>query len=197
MRCLIVIAHPLPSSLCHALAARTEAELRAAGHEVVVEDLYANGFHPALTGAERESFYLTRYDTSGMQAQVDRLQAAQALVLCFPTWWFGPPAILKGWFDRVWGPGIAYDHATDLGLIQPRLRDLRQVLAITTLGSPFWVDWLVMRRPLRRVLRHALIRACAPQARFAMLSLYQAEAMTPQRLSRFATRIKRTVARWR
>jgi len=52
---------------------------------------------------------------SGVDAgQIDRLMSAEALVLVFPTWWFGFPAILKGWFDRVWAPGIAYDHATYL-----------------------------------------------------------------------------------
>ena len=78
-------------------------------------------------------------------------------MLLFPTWWFGFPAMLKGWFDRVWGPGIAYDHASDLGPIKPRLNNLKKVLVVTTLGSPWWVDRLVMWQPVKRVMKMALL----------------------------------------
>ncbi len=189
MRCLVVIAHPVPDSLCRALAATAVAALTAAGHQVDIEDLYATDFAPALTAAERNSYYDPAYDGSGVQAQIDRLLAAEALILCFPTWWFGFPAILKGWFDRVWGPGVAYDPAVDMGLIQPRLQNLHQVLAITTLGSPWWVDWLVMRRPVRRILKTGLLRPCAPKARFRMLSLYAAETAKPAQIDAFRARI--------
>ena len=84
--------------------------------------------------------------------QVSRLKEAEALVLLFPNWWFGFPAMLKGWFDRVWGPGIAYDHASDFGPIIPRLDNLKRVLAITTMEAPRWVDRLVMWQPVKRIL---------------------------------------------
>ena len=197
MRCLIVVAQPDPDSLCQALAATAVATLRAAGHEVRVEDLYAGGFAPALTMAERTSYYGPVFDARAVQPQIDRLLSAEALVIVFPTWWFGFPAILKGWFDRVWAPGVAYDHADDLGPIKPRLHRLRRVLAITTLGSPWWVDILLMWRPVRRVLRVALIGASAPNCRFSMLSLYQAEKLPAHRVRAFCARIERALARWR
>lgn len=195
MRCLVVIAHPVPDSLCRALAAQVVAGLVAAGHHVDIEDLYDSGFAPALTTEERNSYYAPAYDGSGAQPQIDRLLAAQALILCFPTWWFGFPAILKGWFDRVWGPGVAYDHATDQGLIRPRLHNLQQVLAITTLGSPWWVDRLVMQRPVRRILKTGILRPCAPKARLQMLSLYKAEAATPPQIAAFTARILNALPR--
>lgn len=196
MRCLLVTGHPLQDSLCAHLAARAAEALAAAGHQVVREDLYAQGFAPALTAAERRSYYEPQYDQTQVAAQVERLLAAEALVFVFPTWWFGPPAILKGWFDRVWAPGIAYDHAGDLGAIRPRLRELRHALAITTLGSPWWVDWFILRRPVRRVLKTALLGTCAPQCRFEMLSLYRSEKLAPVAVRRFERRITDRVHQW-
>lgn len=197
MKCLVVIAHPLSDSLCHTLATQAIATLRAQGHEVEVENLYAAGFSPALTVAERTSYYGPAFDATDVAAQVQRLVQAEALVLCFPTWWFGFPAILKGWFDRVWAPGVAYDHASDLGAIRPRLHRLKHVLAVTTLGSPWWVDWLVMHRPVRRVLKTALLGTCAQGCRFQMLSLYQSEKIQPAQVQGFAQRVHRALLRWR
>jgi putative NADPH-quinone reductase len=161
MKCLVVIAHPVTDSLCHALAQSAIQALSEAGHTVEIEDLYATEFPPALTSAERLSYYTPSFDAAAVQAQIGRLLAADALVLVFPTWWFGFPAILKGWFDRVWAPGVAYDHASDLGPIRPRLHKLRHALAITSLGSPWWVDRLLLRQPAEnRPPRH--LRASLP-----------------------------------
>lgn len=190
MKVLIITAHPLPGSLCSDLARRAEATLGEAGHHVVREDLYERGFSPVLTPTERASYYGPAYNSSAVADETRHLAEADALVLVFPTWWFGFPAILKGWFDRVWGPGIAYDHATDLGRIQPRLDSLRHVLAITTVGSPWWVDWLVMRRPVRRVLKTALLGTCAPRCHFEMLSLYRAEKPTAAAVNYFVRRME-------
>lgn len=196
MTCLLVTAHPLQDSLNARLADHAEAVLTAAGHRVIREDLYRSGFSAALTGAERQSYYAPAYDDSETGAEIARLREATSLALCFPTWWFGFPAQLKGWFDRVWAPGVAYDHAEDGGLIRPRLTGLRHVLAITTLGSPWWVDRLVMRQPVARVLRTGILRPCAPQAGFRMLSLYQAEAMEAGRLARFEARVAQALQAW-
>lgn len=161
-----------------------------------VEDLYGSGFDAALTAPERRSYYGPTFDASAVHAQTERLLQAEALVLVFPTWWFGFPALLKGWFDRVWAPGVAYDHASDLGPIRPRLHSLRRTLAITTLGSPWWVDRLVLRQPVRRVLQTALLGTCAPRSRFEMLSLHQAERLSAARVEQFRARIGGTLSRW-
>jgi putative NADPH-quinone reductase len=145
---------------------------------------------------ERRSYYGGVFDASALQEQAARLLAAEALVLVFPTWWFSFPAMLKGWFDRVWAPGTAYDHATGLGPIQPRLHQLRHALAITTLGSPRWVDLLVMRQPVKRVLKTALLGTCAPACRVDMVSLYKAESLTPAQVQPFRSRIGNALARW-
>jgi len=196
MKCLVVVAHPIAESLCHSLARSAIQALTEAGHEVQVEDLYEIDFQPSLAASERQSYYDPPFDSSATQSQIERLLSAEALVLVFPTWWFGFPAILKGWFDRVWAPGIAYDHATDLGPIKPRLHNLRRALAITSLGSPSWVDRLLLWQPVKRVLKTALLGTCAPACRFEMLSFYKAERLSTRDVDIFRSRIRRALAKW-
>lgn len=196
MKCLVVIAHPVHDSLCRTLAQHAVSTLTAHGHEVAVEDLYGAGFAPALTATERASYYAPAFDAHATETHIARLQAAEALVLVFPTWWFGFPAMLKGWFDRVWAPGVAYDHASNLGPIRPRLDKLRHAVAITSLGSPWWVDRFVLRQPVKRVLKTALLGTCAPQCKFGMLSLYRAESLAPEQVQAFRARIGRALAKW-
>lgn len=192
-RCLLVFAHPLGDSLNARLAATVEAEARRQGWQVTRRGLYAGGFDPRLTAEERAGYYATLPATlAGEKAE---LATAEVLILVFPTWWFGFPAILKGWFDRVWTPGTAFDHAPGLGPMLPRLDGLRQVLAVTTLGAPRWIDWLVLRQPLKRILRLAIVRPCAPQARVTWRALHSAEAVDPPRLVRFEARLTADIQR--
>ena len=196
MKCLVVITHPLQNSLCKLLTDQVVNKLNEMRHEVMIEDLYDQKFDPALTVNERESYYSDKYELSNVAIQVARLQEAEALILLFPTWWFSFPAMLKGWFDRVWGPGVAYDHASDFGPIKPRLNNLKKVLVITTLGSPWWVDKLLMRQPVKKVLKMALLGTCAPKSKLKFLSLYNCEKLDDQKLEKFSKRIEQTLNDW-
>lgn len=189
MKCLVVLAHPQPASLNAHLADRVAQRLRRAGHDVVLRDLYAEGFDPVLTPRERAQYYAEPFEDKAGLGDVD------GLVLVFPTWWFAPPAILKGWIDRTFLPGIAYTHAPGGAALVPHLTGLRAVMAVTTLGAAGWVDWLILRRPVAQMLRWGVVRACAPQARFSMLSLYRSEQLDASRLTRFETRLERRIDR--
>lgn len=171
---LVVSAHPLKDSLCTHITDQIKQELAARNAEFIHRDLYAQEFDPRLQPAERASYY-AEFDRSGLEAEIAALEAADILVLVFPTWWFGFPAILKGWFDRVWAPGVAFEHAEDLSALHPKLHNLKHVIAVTTMGSPWWVDQLLLWRPVRRVLKTALVGVCAPQAKFDFFVQYQAE----------------------
>lgn len=196
MRALLVTAHPLTDSLNRHLADQAEEAARAAGHQTRRLDLYAAGFDPRLSAEERISYYgaASWSPDQATQRQIEQLIQAELLIVVFPTWWFGFPAILKGWFDRLWRPGIAFDHAADLGRITPRLTGLRHVVAITSLGSPRWIDRLILRQPLRRVLKWSILKPCAPQARLHWLALYDAETVTRSQADAFVARIGRTIA---
>ncbi len=196
MNILIVKSHPLRKSLCSAFTDHIGSKLTALGHLTVLEDLYEDEFNPVLSGDERESYYEKKYDTSGVDQHVRRLLNADALVLIFPTWWFGFPAILKGWFDRVWAPTIAYDHADDFGPIKPRLEKLKKVLVVTTLGAPWWVDFLIMRKPLQRILKSGVLGACAVNCKLKYLSFYKCEAVDDDRMRSFIRKIDSALEHW-
>ncbi|WP_421782001.1 NAD(P)H-dependent oxidoreductase [Kiloniella litopenaei] len=191
MKCLVVIAHPLEDSLCKHLAKETIAHLKAKGYEITVKDLYAENFAPALTHAERQSYFTENFDSSALELDLAQLKETQSLVLIFPTWWFSFPAILKGWFDRVWAPGHAYDNADNNKAILPKLDNLIEMKVITTLGSPRWVDLLVLRQPVRRVLKTAIRGTCASKCRFQMLSLYDSESLGKEKVDRFIGKIRK------
>lgn len=189
MNILFVIAHPLENSLCSALSNHAIKKLNTLGHNVVIENLYANQFNPVLTARERKTYYQSFYDLSNVHDEIAKLKKAEALVLVFPTWWFGFPAILKGWFDRVWVPTFAYDHATNYGPIQPKLNKLKKAFVITTLGAPWWVDYFILWRPVKRVIRFALLGACTRNCRLKYLSFYKCENVGKDRTLSFYNKI--------
>ena len=193
MKCLIVTTHPLNDSLCKALSKHVIRKIEEKGYEIEIEDLYAKNFEPALTAEERESYYSNSYNQSKVSEEIKNLKKAEALILLFPTWWFSFPAMLKGWFDRVWSPGVAYNHASDLGSIKPLLNNLENVLVITTLGSPWWVDRLVMRQPVKKVIKTALLETCAKNSKLKFLSLYNSEKLSKQKVLTFKHKIDRVI----
>lgn len=123
MRTLIVHAHPEPASFSAALVRAAAAALAGAGHELRISDLYADGFDPVsdrrnFTSVADAARYRQQSEEAlasatggyspGLQAEMDKLAWCEALILQFPLWWLGMPAILKGWVDRVFAVGRAY-----------------------------------------------------------------------------------------
>ena len=123
MHGLIVHAHPEPQSFNGALTRAAVEEFLAGGHTVEVSDLYAEGFNPVagrgdfLSVADADVFHYQNEQSHAargggfsaeLQREQDRVRRADVLILQFPLWWGGPPAILKGWFDRVLAYGFAY-----------------------------------------------------------------------------------------
>jgi len=105
MKILVLLAHPQPGSFNHALAERAVSTLAACGHEVVFHDLQAEGFDPVLPPAEIATDAAIDPEIA---RHCEELAAAEGIVVVHPDWWGQPPAILKGWIDRVFRPEIAY-----------------------------------------------------------------------------------------
>jgi NAD(P)H dehydrogenase (quinone) len=105
MHILIVLAHPNPKSFNHAIARTAAESLRGNNHTVVLHDLYAEGFNPALP--DDEIMRLADLPPE-LRQQCDELASADGLIFVHPNWWGMPPAILKGWIDRVMRPDVAY-----------------------------------------------------------------------------------------
>lgn len=118
MHILTVIAHPRPASFTHAVAAAFAQGAAHSGHGVEIADLYAEGFDPLGPSADQAQGFPPP-DIRTEQARIDR---ADALCLVFPLYWYAMPAMLKGWIDRVWTQGWAFDdiHDPPRSLQRPR-----------------------------------------------------------------------------
>ena len=134
MRILVVFAHPLETSFVSALHARVVEILRAGGHIVDDLDLYAEKFDPVMSREQFAHYVDTSVNTREVEPYVARLRAAEALVLVFPVWFDGLPAIMQGYFQRVFLPGVAL-RIDDAGLFHPNLRHLRRMAAVCAYGE--------------------------------------------------------------
>jgi NAD(P)H dehydrogenase (quinone) len=106
MAILVVMGHPTAGSFNGAVADTVVKTLERDGHQVVFHDLYAEGFNPILT--ETEIPKVARLDEV-LERHCTELAEAEGIVIVHPNWWGQPPAILKGWIDRVFRPGVAYE----------------------------------------------------------------------------------------
>lgn len=176
MRALVVYCHPNPESLVAAAKDRVLAGLTAGGHDVRLTDLYAEGFDPELSLDEWR-----RHRDPGVAPAIDPyaddLRWAEALVLVYPTWWSGQPAMLKGWFDRVWASGVAWELDTGGSIARPLLTDLRRIAVVTTHGSSKWVNALEGESGKRTAFRS--IRAvCNRRVRTSWTAIYGLDRAT-------------------
>uniref|UniRef100_A0AAU2JI39 NAD(P)H oxidoreductase n=1 Tax=Streptomyces sp. NBC_00049 TaxID=2903617 RepID=A0AAU2JI39_9ACTN len=129
-RTLLVLAHPRSDSLTAQVADRTRRALEAAGGSVDLLDLYAEDFDPRLTPADEPDWTDRDKEYSPeVRAHIRRIEAADDMIVVFPVWWYSPPAVLKGWIDRVWNYGFAYGRST------PRLGGKR-MLWLALLAEP-------------------------------------------------------------
>jgi putative NADPH-quinone reductase len=190
-RALVIFAHPCPDSFSAALKQVVTDRLAARGWEVDLCDLYAEGFDPVLSEAERRGYHDTGSNTAPVQAHVDRLRAAQVLVLVHPVWNFGFPAILKGYVDRVFLPGVSF--TLENGLVAPGLTHIRKLAVVTSYGATPFRAWAAGNPPKRFVTR-ALRFVCRPE-RLRYLALYDMNRATPARRAEFLARVSREMDR--
>lgn len=152
-RVLLVHAHPVPGSLSSALATAVQSGLEASGTTVTKLNLYEQKFDPLLSMDERHRYLgptrehpdLPPYPSvpRDVRPHVDALQTHDAIVFVYPTWWFNVPAILKGWLDRVFLPGVAFKlpHLEPAGSpvrggLVPCLDHVKKMGIVSTYGSP-------------------------------------------------------------
>lgn len=194
MRVLYLYCHPLPESFHGAIRARALAGLARAGHEVDLLDLYAEGFDPVLGPEERRRYHDLSRNRQGLEVPIGRLQRAEALVLQFPTWCYGPPAMLKGFFDRLFLPGVAFD-LSDPARVRPLLGNLRRVVGIVTYGRPRLAAWYMGDPPKKLVTRYVRWFV-APGAKVAYHALYHLNVAGEAERRAFLARVERAMERF-
>ena len=187
MRTLVVFCHPVETSFQAALHRQVLESLTKAGHQVDDLDLYAEEFQPALTRAERLGYHDQPANRLPVAGYVDRLMAAEALVLVYPAWNFGPPAMLKGWLDRVLLPGVSFT-LSDQGRAQPGLTHIRKLAAVVTYGQRRLVAW-AMGDPPRRLVTRFLRALAAKRASVKYYAHYDMNNSTPASRSAFLAKV--------
>ena len=170
MTAIVVYAHPSEASYTAALRDAVRRGLEAAGETVDLIDLWVDDFDPRRP----EPCLVT-------SRHVDRLAAASTLVLVYPTWWSGQPAILTGWLAAL--PSDA-------------LRRVSRLVAVTTHGSSKWVN-LLEGETGRRIVKHMLRRRCAPGARAEWHAFYGIDRADDARRTAFVAEVERTLSQSR
>lgn len=191
-RALVLFAHPCEESFSASLHGVVVETLTAKGWEVDDFDLNAEGFSPVLSAAERRAYHDVGVNETPVADHVARLRAAEALVLVFPVWNFGFPAILKGFFDRVFLPGVSF--RLENGFVKPNLTHVRKLAAVTTYGGTR-MRALMAGDPPRHVVKRAIWHVCRPE-KMRYLALYDMNRATDGDRQRFLTRVQGEMERF-
>ena len=154
----IILAHPSKDSFNHAIAAAAADELLGHGHDVTLHDLYAEGFAPLLPSGEIAG----EPNDPAVQQHCIELAAAEGIVIVHPNWWGMPPAILKGWVDRVFRAGVAYDFVEgDSGEGVPvGLLKAKEAVVFNTSNTARERELRVFGDPLETLWRNCIFNLC-------------------------------------
>jgi NAD(P)H dehydrogenase (quinone) len=192
-RALVVYCHPSLDSLAGAALARVLTGLQSAGADHRLHDLYGDGFEPEFTADEHAAHTRPGADPS-VRPYADDLVWCDTLVLVYPTWWAGQPAMLKGWIDRIWVNGVAWDFPDRAGRVVPLLSNIRRLVVVTTHGSSKFVNAFEGEGGKRTVSR-SLGSMCHRRARAHWIALYSVDTCSDERRTRFLDRVERRTIR--
>jgi putative NADPH-quinone reductase len=194
LRILVLFAHPVETSFGAAIHAKLVATLRARGHEIDDCDLNAEGFDPVMTRQDRIDYHDVGVNRARVGPYVDRLLAAEALVFSFPVWNMGFPAILKGFVDKVFLPGVSFRLEPN-GDYRPTLNNIKRLGVACTYGGARLHTFL-MGDPMRKFLTRSMRLICAPGARCDYVAHYDMNHSTPERRAAFLKEVEATFSKW-
>lgn len=154
MKVLVIYAHPAAGSFNAAIRDLVMDKLAAAGADIRLRDLYAEDFQPVLTRPEWTGYTESPANRLPVADHCADVAWCDTLIFVYPTWWYGMPAILKGWLDRVLLPDVAFlmpdaTHRT----IRPGLQHIRRMGVFTTCGASRWLTFLIGAPGKRTLLR--------------------------------------------
>lgn len=177
MATLVVICHPRPDSLTRAAATRVLKGLERAGEAVLVLDLEAEDFEACLSLEEKLHYDAGPASRPELAAHFDALEWATRIVFVYPTWFSGHPARLKGWFDRVCIPGVAFDASEKTNRVKRRLTNIRRLEVVTSHGSSRWINLLQAHSGQRLIFR-SLRAVCHPFCTVRRTTIYGLDRIT-------------------
>lgn len=194
MRVFVVHAHPVETSFNRSLFKTVVETLAASGHEVDACNLYDEGFDAVLSRDERINYEDVPGNlTPAVKPYVDRLLRTEAIVFVHPVWNYGYPAILKGFFDRIYLPGVSF--RLENGGVVPNLTNIKKVAYVTTYGGDRWRT-ILMGDPPRRLARRWAWVTYRTRLPPKYLALYDMNNNREPELRAFIEKVRGEFARW-
>jgi putative NADPH-quinone reductase len=198
VKVLVVLAHPSQESFVSFLCSEVIAELSSGGHEIRHHDLWAENFNPVFTPYERLNHVgdvaEKLNELPELRQHIEDLQWCDALVLVYPTWWSGQPAILKGWFDRVLMNGVAWVLPEGAARIRPLLTNVKQLMVVTTHGSSKFVNALEGESGKRTAFRSVRLMLNR-RVRCEWIAMYGVDNATVKQREKFSAHVHRRIRR--
>jgi len=194
MRVFVVHAHPVETSFNRSLFHAVVETLKAGGHEVDACNLYEEGFDALLSREERIGYEEVPGNlTPSVKPYVDRLLRAEAIVFVHPVWNYGYPAILKGFFDRIYLPGVSF--RLENGGVVPNLTNIKRAAYVTTYGGDRWRT-ILMGDPPRRLARRWAWATYGTRLPPKYLALYDMNNNKEPELKAFLDKVRAEFSRW-
>src|SRR5262249_37653028 len=153
--------------------------------------LYAERFDPVMPADERRTYNEHAPADPALAPHIEHLRWAEAVIFVYPTWWYGLPAMLKGWFDRVWAKDVSFALEGN-GMVTPLMSHVRKLGVITTCGAPRWLS-LFMGQPGKKTILRGIRSICARRCRTMFLAQYLMDTATPGDRAAFLKRVRRRV----
>lgn len=184
MRALVVYCHPRKGSFNESIRDLVLDKLKGVGAEVRLQDLYAEGFSPMLTAAELEGYLDCTNNRAPVSRQVEDILWCDTLIFVYPTWWYGLPAMLKGWLDRVLLPDVAFLMPDGVNkTIRPGLGHITRLGIFTTCGASRLLTFLV-GAPGKRTLTRGVGWLCKRGKRTVFAAHFLMDSSTPESRAR-------------
>lgn len=196
MRALVVYCHPRSDSFTAAVRDTVLAGLEDQGAEVRMQDLYQMGFDPVMGAQEHRDYEDEAINQNPVSGEIRDLAWCDTLIFVYPTWWYGLPAMLKGWLDRVLVPGIAFlmpdaAHAN----IRPGLGHISHLAVFTTCGASWWLTRFI-GAPGRRTIMRGLGLLCAKGCKKTYAAHYLMDSSTPESRAAHLRKVAGLVKGW-
>lgn len=195
MKALVVYCHPNPNSFTSVVKDLVLEVLTEKGFENRLTDLYGESFNPIIYKEELETYLETDLNQKGLERHVDNLLWCDTLIFVFPTWWYGLPAMLKGWLDRCFLPGVAFHMPDGEGKIKPGLKHITRLGLFTTAGATPLVT-LLMGAPGKRTILRAVNSLCKWPCKKVFLAHYSMDTSSPESRNLHLKRVRSKLERF-
>ncbi|MGB0662006.1 MAG: NAD(P)H-dependent oxidoreductase [Mangrovicoccus sp.] len=196
MKALVVYCHPIPGSFNSAIYDLTLRKLQEAGAEVKTSDLYGQNFQPVLSAAELETYLDCPENEAPVAEEVAKVRWCDTLIFIYPTWWYGHPAMLKGWLDRVLLPDVAFLMPdAENQTIRPGLQHITRLGVLTTCGASWWLTRFI-GFPGKRTLLRGIGLLCAKPLKTVFAAHFLMDSSTPQSRAKHLRVVERRLERF-